>query len=97
MGTFSKISYQAMSEASTSLKTNATDMSTILTEIKTLFENIGDESTWSGTAANSAKEQFDTLSAKFEEFYTSISDCSQYLDKVVQNYQNVDSIVNGQQ
>lgn len=94
---FSKLSYAEIQSKANELKNSATTMQDILTEVENLFAKIGDESTWSGTAASSTKETFDTLKAKFPEFYQSVSDCSTYLNEVVANYQSVDSMIMGQQ
>ena len=94
---FSKLSYSEIQAKSQELSTSATTMQEILTEVENLFAKIGSDDTWSGTAASTTKETFDTLKAKFPEFYQSVSDCSKYLNEVVANYQSVDSMIMGQQ
>lgn len=93
---FSKLSYGQIRQASSELNAASSNMKDILDEIQKLFGNVGDENVWSGTAASSAKESFDALSAKFPEFYEAVSDCSKYLDQVVSNYENVDRVIQGQ-
>lgn len=93
---FSKLSYSQVRQASSELNAASSNMKDILDEIQKLFGNVGDENVWSGTAASSAKESFDALSAKFPEFYEAVSDCSKYLDQVVSNYENVDRVIQGQ-
>lgn len=93
---FSKLSYSQVQSLADSLHNSAASMETLLSEIKALFENIGNDEVWSGTAAAQTKEQFDLLSAKFPEFYNAVDECHKYLLSVVANYQSVDAAVNGQ-
>lgn len=94
---FSKLSYSQVQSLADQLNSSSTQMETLLTEIKALFEKIGNDDVWSGTAASQTKETFDTLSAKFPEFSKSVNDCYKYLVSVVENYKRVDSMVTGQQ
>lgn len=94
---FSKLSYSQVTDYATQLNSCSSQMEQILQEVKNLFNNVGDDNTWSGTAANETKANFDSLSAKFPEFSTAIAECSQYLLDVVANYQAVDRIVQGNQ
>ena len=80
---FSKLSYEQVTAAAN--------------ELKTLFENVGNEQVWSGTAASATKERFDELSAKFPEFSSAVDDCYKYLSNVVETYKSVDAAVTGQQ
>ena len=91
----SKLSYDDVVSAATALKTSSDDMKTLLEEVKSLFNKIGDGGVWSGTAASNTKENFDQLSSKFNEFYMAIDDCSKYLNSVVENYKSVDQIIKG--
>ena len=93
---FSKLSYSQVQSLAEKLNTSSTTMETLLSEIKTLFEKIGNEEVWSGTAAAQTKDQFDVLSAKFPEFSSAVNDCYKYLLTVVENYKAVDTAVNGQ-
>ena len=63
--------------------------------MQALFDKIGTEDVWSGTAASTTKETFDQLSAKFPEFSQSVNDCYKYLTSVVENYKSVDAMVAG--
>lgn len=92
---FSKLSYGQVQSMAEQLKTSSDTMETLLNEIKALFDKIGTDDVWSGTAAAATKETFDQLSAKFPEFSQSISECSTYLVSMVENYQSVDSMVTG--
>lgn len=94
---FSKLSYEQVASIAERLKSSSTNMESLLNELKTLFENVGNEQVWSGTAASQTKERFDTLSAKFPEFSMAIDDCYKYLMNVVENYKSVDAMVTGQQ
>ena len=65
---FSKLSYAQVQAMADRLNTSANSMEALLGEIKALFEKIGNDEVWSGTAAAQTKEQFELLSAKFPEF-----------------------------
>ena len=93
---FSKLSYGQVQSLAEQLNSSAAAMESLLAEIKALFEKVGNDEVWSGTAAASTKEQFDTLSAKFPEFSQAINDCYKYLMSVVENYKSVDSMIIGQ-
>lgn len=93
---FSKLSYSQVQALAEQLNTSANSMEGVLTEIKALFERVGSDDVWSGTAASNTKETFDTLSAKFPEFSQAINECYKYLMQVVENYKNVDAMITGQ-
>lgn len=93
----STLTYGQIQSISQNLKSYSSSMEQVLGEVKSLFNNVGNESTWSGTAAASAKEEFDKLSAKFPEFSKAVNDCAAYLDQVVANYQNVDQQIMSEQ
>lgn len=86
----SALTYSQIDAISTNLKSYSTEMEALLNEIKTLFSKVGTDSVWSGTAAQSAKEEFDRLSAKFPEFSNAVNECANYLNTVVANYQAAD-------
>lgn len=92
---FSKLSYSQVQSLADQLNSASREMETLLEEIKTLFNKVGTEDVWSGTAANTTKETFDTLSAKFPEFSQAVEECHKYLLNVVENYKAVDAIVTG--
>lgn len=92
---FSKLSYTQVLGIADQLKSSSAEMETLLSEIKSLLNRVGNDDTWSGTAAANTKETFDTLSAKFPEFSTAINDCYKYLMSVVANYKSVDDMVTG--
>lgn len=92
---FSKLSYGEVQTMAEKLNNSATQMETLLSEIKSLFDKIGTEDVWSGTAASTTKATFDQLSAKFPEFSQSIDDCYKYLMSVVENYKAVDAKITG--
>ena len=93
---FSKLSYSQVQTMADRLNTSANNMEALLNEIKALFEKIGNDEVWSGTAAAQTKEQFELLSAKFPEFSSAVNDCYKYLLNVVENYKAVDTAVNVQ-
>lgn len=93
---FSKLTYAEVQSMAERLNSSSTQMEELLTEIKGLFDKVGNDDVWSGTAASATKEQFDTLSAKFPEFSQSVNDCYTYLMSVVENYQSVDAMIQGQ-
>ena len=92
---FSRISYEQVLSMSAQLQNSATRMNEILDMVKSEFNKIGDEGTWSGTAASQNKAEFDSLSAQFPKFYEAIQDCSKYLNSMVENYRSVDQAVTG--
>ncbi len=92
---FSKLSYGQVQSMAEQLNSSSTQMEALLNEIKALFDKIGNDDVWSGTAASTTKDTFDQLSAKFPEFSQSINDCYKYLMSVVENYKSVDSMVTG--
>lgn len=94
-GGFSKLSYGQIQSMAGQLNSSATSMSDILNKIESELNKIGDDGVWSGTAAAGTKQEFDTLIKKFPEFSKAVLDCSTYLNKVVENYQSVDSTVRG--
>lgn len=93
---FSKVSYAQITSSANELKSSSERMTQLIEELKSIFNKIGDESVWSGTAASQTKEAFDTLSARMPEFSAALAECQQYLLKVVENYQSVDRVINGQ-
>ena len=92
---FSKLSYGQVQAMADQLHGASTEMENTLTEIKTLFEIVGNDDVWSGTAAATTKEQFDELSSKFPEFSQAVDDCYKYLLSVVERYKSVDKAVTG--
>lgn len=94
---FSKLSYAQVTSYAEQLQSSSREMETLLAEIKALLDKVGNDDTWSGTAAGNTKETFDKLSAKFPEFSTAINDCYKYLMSVVASYKAVDQMVTGQQ
>lgn len=92
---FSRLSYGQITSIAEQLNNSSAQMESLLNEIKALFDKVGTDDVWSGTAASATKEKFDTLSAKFPEFSQAVNDCYKYLLSVVENYQNVDNVVKG--
>lgn len=92
---FSGLSYTEISDIASQLDSKATSMEGILNAVTNEFNKIGNEGTWSGTAASAAKEEFDALKAKFPEFKEAINDCAKYLRQTVERYKSVDAAVSG--
>lgn len=92
---FSRLSYGQITSIAEQLNSSSAQMESLLNEIKALFDKVGTDDVWSGTAASATKEKFDTLSAKFPEFSQAVNDCYKYLLSVVENYQAVDNAVKG--
>ncbi len=92
---FSKLSYAEIISIANQLQTKATIMNELLnTKIKQKMNKIGTDGVWSGEAAMEVKGEFDALSARFDEFVKAVTSCSDYLKKMVENYQSVDKAVN---
>ena len=92
---FSGLSYGEINNIATQLDSKATSMETILNAVTTELNKVGNDGTWSGTAASAAKEEFDALKAKFPEFKQAINSCAKYLRQTVERYQAVDRAVSG--
>lgn len=97
MENLTRLSYEDVNSMASKLGTAAENMQTVLGEVKTLFEQVGDDSTWSGTAANNIKAEFDELSGKFYLFHEAVTACQSHLNTVVENFKAVDSALTGQQ
>lgn len=97
MNGFSGLSYSQIESISNQLNTKASSMEGLLNNISNQLKKVGDEGTWSGTAASAAFEEFDKLMQKFPEFSAAVKDCSTYLNKVVATYRAVDNKITGQQ
>lgn len=92
---FSKLSYSQVESMANELNSSSQNMEQLLNEVKNLFNKIGTDDVWSGTAASETKAKFDELSAKFPDFYNAINDCYKYLMSVVESYKSVDQSVMG--
>lgn len=97
MNGFSGLSYKDIENISNQLDAKASSMESLLNNISTQLKKVGNEGTWSGTAASSAFAEFNKLMEKFPEFSQAVKDCSTYLNKVVATYRAVDSKIIGQQ
>ena len=91
-----KLSYKQLELIASQLQSAADQMSDILADIAKEFDKIGDESTWSGTSAETSKGNFDKLSKKFPEFVDAVESCYTYLTtKVMPNYKAVENAITG--
>lgn len=93
-----KLSYGELENIASQLKNSSDTMAEILKSIENEFSKVGDEGTWSGTAASETKEVFDRLSQKFPEFSEAVESCYTYLTtKVIPNYKAADAAITGKQ
>lgn len=91
-----KLSYGELETIANQLKSSSESMNDILNNVKMEFSKIGDEDTWSGTAASATKEVFDELSTKFPAFVQAVDDCYNYLvGTVMVNYQSAEDELMG--
>lgn len=91
----STLTYEKITTISSNLNTYARDMQTILDEIVSLLSKVGNEEVWGGTAAMESKAKFDSLNAKFADFYKAVTDEANHLSTVVANYQKADKEIMG--
>lgn len=95
---FSGLSYTEINSIAEQLAQKSKTMQTLLEDsIRTQINKIGTDGVWSGEAAEQAREKFNILASKFEQFYKAINDCSIYLKNTVARYQAVDKAVSGEQ
>lgn len=93
-----KLSYGELENIASQLKSSSEAMSEILNNVENEFAKVGDEGTWSGTAASETKEVFDQLSKKFPEFVEAVESCYTYLTtKVIPNYRAAEAAITGKQ
>ncbi len=94
---FSGLSYEQITSIADQLNSKAQQMQSLLSQIEVELKKVGDDGTWSGTAASAAYEEFNRLIVKFPEFSQSITDCSTHLKQVVANFQAADAKLSGGQ
>lgn len=87
----SNLTYAQITTISQNLQNYAKDMRNVLDEITEYVNRIGNEDIWGGTAAEDSKTKFNTLNAKFADFYKAVTDEAAHLSTVVENYQKADS------
>ena len=87
----SNLTYSQITAISQNLQNYSRDMQTILEDIIALVDKLGNEDVWGGNAAADAKSKFNTLNAKFADFYKAVTDEATHLTTVVENYQKVDT------
>ena len=88
----STLTYSQIMSVSSNLNSYAREMQAILDEITTLSSKIGNEDVWAGNAAMESKQKFNTISAKFADFYKAVTDEAAHLTSVVENYKKTDDI-----
>ena len=91
----SNLTYAQITTISQNLSNYAKDMQAILDEIVQLTSKVGNEDVWGGTAAVESRTKFDSLNAKFADFYKAVMDESAHLAQVVANYQKADTQIIG--
>lgn len=96
MNGFSGLSYSQIESISNQLNSKSSAMETLLNNVSAQLKKVGNDGTWSGTAASDAFAEFNKLMQKFPEFSQAVKDCSTYLNKVVSTYKAVDSKIMGQ-
>ncbi len=92
---FSGLSYAQINQIASGLRSKAEQMGSLLTNVENQLKKIGDDSTWSGTAAAATFEEFKVLITKFPQFSQAVTSCATYLDKVVESYREVDNAITG--
>lgn len=97
MNGFSGLSYSQIESIANQLNSKASSMESLLNNVANQLKKVGNDETWSGTAASSAFEEFNKLMQKFPEFSQAVKDCSTYLNRVVSTYKSVDTKIMGQQ
>lgn len=91
----SNLTYAQITTISQNLQNYAKDMQSVLDEITSYVSKIGNEDVWGGSAAMESRTKFDSLQAKFADFYKAVNDEAAHLTTVVENYQKADSQIIG--
>lgn len=88
--------YAVVDECADKLSDEANRMEQLFEEIKTEINRIGDngDGTWGGDAANEIKAKFDAWTSRFENFVTSMRDCSAHVKQVSANFKEADTKLN---
>lgn len=92
---FTKLSYSQVTSLAEQLNSTSNQMEAILEKVKVLFNKVGSDDVWSGTAAAETKASFDVVAAKFPQFSESVREAYEYLLTVVQSYKDVDKMAAG--
>ena len=89
----SNLTYAQITTISQNLQNYAKDMQTVLDEITSYVSKIGNEDVWGGSAAMESRNKFDSLQAKFADFYKAVNDFGDTLNKVAEIYEKFDKNV----
>lgn len=89
------LSYEEINSISSQLRSKATSMETLLNNVKTELNKVGDGGVWSGSAASAARQEFNSLASKFSDFKKSVDNCASYLATTAEHYQHLDKMVQG--
>ena len=92
---FSGLSYTQIVQIANELKAKGSAMQSLLARIESELKKVGNDGTWSGTAAAASFEEFNKLMKKFPEFYEAINSCATHLNNVVSTYKAVDTTIMG--
>ena len=92
---FTKLSYSQITSLAEQLNSTASGMEAVLDKVRALFNKVGTDDVWSGTAAAESKASFDAVAAKFPQFSESVREAYEYLLTVVQSYKDVDKMASG--
>ena len=93
---FTKLSYSQVTSLAEQLNATSSNMEAVLDKVKALFNKVGSDDVWSGTAAAETKASFDAVAAKFPQFSESVREAYEYLLTVVQSYKDVDKMATGE-
>lgn len=94
VGTTETIDYSAAGKCATRLIELSGQMNTILKKIEGYLQEIGPGSaTYSGSSASVVQGRFNEFSSTFESFVKAVNDEGEFVNKAVEAYGNVDSVI----
>lgn len=87
----SVLTYERIRTIASNLESESNSMQVVLEDIMQLLSQVGNEDVWAGIAAEDAKQKFNSLQAKFADFYKAVKEESQFLVTSVENYEKTDT------